>query len=332
MKARVHSILFLFFIAFLGMGFSAKAQVRISVYANIPLAPNINLTIGAPVIAAPAPDYVWIDGYWSWDDYYREYVWVQGYWARAPYRDAYWIPGYWEFYGNGYRWINAYWSPRNIHIRFGYYNGRYDYFGRPVYYHRPHHHRHYGYVYSYDHNPKHRGRGYNSSSYFNETPRNERDRINKSSNIRQAATTRSRQDVSQIRRVSGESRSAVRSSQNTVSERSSSRSNANVSSSSGSRSNSSRQSVESSQSSRSNSRSDANVSSSSGSRSNSSRQSVESSQSSSRNNNTRLRSNSDSGSRQSVSRDSGSSSRSRSSSASGSSSGASRRSSSSGNR
>ncbi|MCC8146542.1 MAG: YXWGXW repeat-containing protein [Bacteroidales bacterium] len=94
MKAKLLSVLFISLLSFSGLGISAKAQVYVSVYANIPLAPNINLTIGTPVISAPASNYIWIDGYWSWDNYYREYVWVQGYWALAPYSNAYWMPGY----------------------------------------------------------------------------------------------------------------------------------------------------------------------------------------------------------------------------------------------
>jgi hypothetical protein len=156
-----------------------QAQVHLSVYTKIPLAPNVVLTVGAPVIVAPSPDHIWIDGYWTWDNRYREYVWVQGYWALAPYQDAYWLPGYWEYYGNGYRWVDAYWTPRDFRLNFGYYDGRYDYYGRPVYYPPQSDSRRRGYAYGYDHNPDHRGKRYNSSTYFNESSRKEQERINR---------------------------------------------------------------------------------------------------------------------------------------------------------
>ena len=28
----------------------------------------------------PGPDYVWVEGRWVWDDYYRRDVWAEGYW------------------------------------------------------------------------------------------------------------------------------------------------------------------------------------------------------------------------------------------------------------
>ncbi|MDR0413224.1 MAG: hypothetical protein LBH61_05440, partial [Dysgonamonadaceae bacterium] len=154
------------------------AQGDVAVYTRIPVAPNVVLTVGVPAIAAPSPDHIWVEGYWTWDTPRREYIWVQGYWALAPYVGAYWVPGYWEYYASGYRWVDAYWIPRNTHLAFGYYDGRYDYYGRPVYYHRPASHPR-GYAYGYDHDPKHRTRRYSSSVHFNESSREERDRINR---------------------------------------------------------------------------------------------------------------------------------------------------------
>lgn len=28
----------------------------------------------------PGPDYVWVEGRWVWDDYYRREIWIDGYW------------------------------------------------------------------------------------------------------------------------------------------------------------------------------------------------------------------------------------------------------------
>jgi hypothetical protein len=193
MKTRLLVVLFISLLSVFGMDTTLKAQVHISLYVNIPLAPNVTLSVGTPHVPAPAPDYIWIDGYWNWDYRYRNYVWVEGHWALAPYADAYWIPGYWEYYRKGYRWIDACWIPRIHQMYFGYYNGRYDYYGRPVYYHHydPREYRH-GYAYKYDHNPNHRKKGYNSSPHFNSSSSRERGSINKKNNNPRLAPTTQR--------------------------------------------------------------------------------------------------------------------------------------------
>jgi len=149
----------------------------VTVYSQIPMAPNVVLTVETPVIAAPAANYIWIDGYWTWDYGYREYVWVPGRWEAAPYAGAVWLPGYWEYYQNGYRWIDAAWLPRNYTMRYGYSSGRYDYYGRPVYYPMPSSNERSGYAYSYDHRPEYRSKSYSSSQTFNNTPKTERTRV-----------------------------------------------------------------------------------------------------------------------------------------------------------
>lgn len=186
-----------------------SSAVDVVLYEKIPLAPNVMLTIETPVIA-PGSDYVWIDGFYTWDARHRDYVWVQGHWEMVPYTGAYWIPGYWEYYRNGYRWVNACWLPRNYHLNYGYYNGRYDYYGRPVYYPKPNVRAGAGYSYAYDHRPEYRGRGYNSSSQFNNMPQRERDNIRKeyrtsssagasTRSTRSASTSNNRQESIRIR-------------------------------------------------------------------------------------------------------------------------------------
>jgi hypothetical protein len=226
MKAKSLAVLFVSLLSVLSMGTTAKAQVHISVYVNIPLAPNIVLSIGSPAIPAPAPDYIWIDGYWTWDYRHHNYAWVEGRWALAPYADAYWIPGYWEYYRSGYRWINACWIPRANRINFGYYNGRYDYYGRPVYYHQydPRNYRH-GYAYSYDHNPDHRKSGYNSSSHFNSSPGKEREAINRKYNNPRPAPTTQRSAARNYSRPSSPQETTVNNAGRNNSHRSSGESN-----------------------------------------------------------------------------------------------------------
>jgi hypothetical protein len=40
----------------------------------------------------PAPDYVWVEGYWYPQG--SHYRWHDGYWTRVPYEGAYWVAPY----------------------------------------------------------------------------------------------------------------------------------------------------------------------------------------------------------------------------------------------
>jgi outer membrane lipoprotein SlyB len=44
------------------------------------------------VVAAPGPNYVWVDGEWIWNG---GWVWRAGYWAYPPYPHAIWVRGGW---------------------------------------------------------------------------------------------------------------------------------------------------------------------------------------------------------------------------------------------
>ncbi|MDR1562706.1 MAG: hypothetical protein LBS54_06445 [Dysgonamonadaceae bacterium] len=206
MKAR------LFFLAILSVAMTActisreaGVQANMAIYSSIPLAPNVVLTVENPIYTSPGPGYVWLDGYWTWDARYREYIWVQGRWEIVPYAGAFWIPGYWDYVSGGYRWIDACWLPRNYDIRYGYYSGRYDYYGRPVYYHRPKVDTHAGFAYGYDHRQSSRGKGYSSSRSFNDEPRDVRSRETKEfyrssgTERRENNTNRSSQNTIRIR-------------------------------------------------------------------------------------------------------------------------------------
>lgn len=43
---------------------------------------------------APAPGYVWTDGFWDWRG--NNWVWAPGRWQRPPRRGARWEPGRWQ--------------------------------------------------------------------------------------------------------------------------------------------------------------------------------------------------------------------------------------------
>ncbi|MDR3062423.1 MAG: YXWGXW repeat-containing protein [Dysgonamonadaceae bacterium] len=238
MKAKSFATFFTSMLFVLVFEVSAQVHVHFSVYTRIPLAPDIVLNVSAERIAPPAPHYVWIDGYWAWDAPRRTYVWIDGHWAYPPYDGAYWIPGYWEKVNRGYAWINAGWAPRNYRMHFGYYAGRYDYYGRPVYYHKPdHYHHHHVYVYSYDHRPDYRGRGHSSSAYYNSHTHDKKykdnDRTHYTTGNRNNAGgrdkiyNRERKEVSERGRVSGPTKENKVAVNNHSSERKETNSNGN---------------------------------------------------------------------------------------------------------
>ena len=58
------------------------------------------------VYAAPAPDFIWIGGYWSWTG---AWVWVPGHYARPPHAGAVWVAGGWHARGRSWVWAGGHW-------------------------------------------------------------------------------------------------------------------------------------------------------------------------------------------------------------------------------
>ena len=59
----------------------------------------------------PAPNYIWVPGYYTWRAADRAYVWVPGHWAVPP--DGFvWVPGHWQTQAGGYTWIDGRWERR----------------------------------------------------------------------------------------------------------------------------------------------------------------------------------------------------------------------------
>lgn len=59
------------------------------------------------VTASPAPNAIWIHGYWSYTG--SAYVWMAGHWEVPPPNAHAYIAAHWETQGNGYFFVPAYW-------------------------------------------------------------------------------------------------------------------------------------------------------------------------------------------------------------------------------
>ncbi len=89
---------------------SSRAGVFISVNFGPPPMP---VYVQPP---CPAPDLMWIPGYWHYGPF--GYYWVPGTWVAAPEPGLLWTPGYWGWVNGAYIFHDGYWG-RHI----GYYGG-----------------------------------------------------------------------------------------------------------------------------------------------------------------------------------------------------------------
>ena len=104
----------------LAMSHPAKAMLSISVR----IAPPPLMVYEQPMI--PAAGYIWVPGYWSWDDEIGDYYWVPGQWVLPPFAGALWTPGYWAWNDGAYFFHRGYWGPvvgyyGGINYGFGYF-------------------------------------------------------------------------------------------------------------------------------------------------------------------------------------------------------------------
>ena|SRR5437016_4138640 len=80
----------------------AFAQVSIGIRIGPPPPPRVVRIVPA----RPAPEFVWVEGYWYPVGHGNHWKWHQGYWTRSPYPGAIWyapryerdeyFEGYWE--------------------------------------------------------------------------------------------------------------------------------------------------------------------------------------------------------------------------------------------
>ncbi len=94
-------------------------EVPVQVVATAPMSPpplgttEIYVEAAPPlpqsdvISVAPAPDYVWIGGYWGWN--MGRHVWIAGHWERPPHGFHGWVAPRWERRGRGYVFVRGFW-------------------------------------------------------------------------------------------------------------------------------------------------------------------------------------------------------------------------------
>jgi hypothetical protein len=99
----------------------SSAGVFIGVSVNI-APPPLPVYVQPP---CPEPGYLWVPGYWAWNDDDGAYYWVPGTWVLPPRVGFLWTPGYWGWDDDAYAWHAGYWGPHvgfygGVHYGFGY--------------------------------------------------------------------------------------------------------------------------------------------------------------------------------------------------------------------
>ncbi len=91
------------------------AHAQIAVGISVDIAPPPLPVYDQPPI--PASGYLWVPGYWAWDDN-TGYYWVPGTWVPPPEPELLWTPGYWGWSDGVYVFHEGYWGPQ-----IGFYGG-----------------------------------------------------------------------------------------------------------------------------------------------------------------------------------------------------------------
>jgi hypothetical protein len=91
----------------------AHAQIAIGISVDIE-PPPLPVYDQPPI---PTPGYLWVPGYWAWDDD-TGYYWVPGTWVLPPEPELLWTPGYWGWSDGVYFFHDGYWGPQ-----IGFYGG-----------------------------------------------------------------------------------------------------------------------------------------------------------------------------------------------------------------
>jgi hypothetical protein len=84
----------------------AEARGRVVVAQPPPLPPPPQPDV---VVAQPAPQAIWVTGYWAYTGEGRRYVWIPGHWEMPPPQYHTYVAPHWASTTNGYVYVQGYW-------------------------------------------------------------------------------------------------------------------------------------------------------------------------------------------------------------------------------
>ena len=87
---------------------AGAAQAQVSVDIRVNLAPPPLPYYEQPVI--PAEGYIWVPGFWAWEETQGDYYWVPGTWVEPPQPELLWTPAYWGWVDERYLFHPGYWG------------------------------------------------------------------------------------------------------------------------------------------------------------------------------------------------------------------------------
>jgi len=107
------------------------AVITPKTYAQISIDVSIRANVAPPALpvyvqpACPTDGYMWVPGYWAYDNDSEDYYWVPGVWVAPPSPGLLWTPAYWGYDGGVYGFHAGYWGPHvgfygGINYGFGY--------------------------------------------------------------------------------------------------------------------------------------------------------------------------------------------------------------------
>ena len=112
MKKIIKGLLFAAAILIASPKLFAQVSIGISIRVNPPALPVYTQP------ACPTDGYLWVPGYWAYDNNSADYYWVPGVWVSPPQPGYLWTPGYWGYNGDVYAFHRGYWG---VHV--GFYGG-----------------------------------------------------------------------------------------------------------------------------------------------------------------------------------------------------------------
>lgn len=89
--------------------FAQPVELESEAAVVAPKAPPANIEEEPPAERPQGDNYVWVPGYWSWDQDRNDYIWVSACWRVAP-DNMSWVPGYWNQTDAGYEWVAGFWT------------------------------------------------------------------------------------------------------------------------------------------------------------------------------------------------------------------------------